>query len=118
MSHVDNWLLLPGIQLVMDGEDDTFTAVARLNHALAAADPGRGQTFRELSRESWGGQKYPETPVFGLAANHLAESVVLDAVAGAGWPEPWLGLLCLMRQHDEAWTVFRLDDLVAARSRR
>lgn len=113
MSHVDNWLLLPASQFSDDGKRSHRQAVEAVNAALLAADPERRQVFRPLAKESWGGAKYPETPVYGLAANHLPERHVLAAVARADWPEPHLGLLLLMRQEDEDWTVFRLADLVA-----
>jgi hypothetical protein len=115
MSHVDNWLLLPGHQIRMDREDDSSHAVEAVNAALVAYDPGRRQVFRELDPQSWGGAKYPETPVYGLAANHLPEVVVLAAVARADWPAPEQGYLMLMRQDDEAWTIFPLARIVSSK---
>ncbi len=106
MSIVDNWLLL--LPLMDDDPDGPIEAV---NQSLVEVDATGDQQFLELDPDSWGGTKFPERGVYGLAANFLDTHVVLKAVKSAPWTEPERGRLLLSQQENDDWQVWRLNDL-------
>jgi len=103
MSHVDNWLLLP---VFMEDND----AILAVNQKLLELDPIRKQRFRKLDGHSWGGSKFPETPVYGLACNYIPPDLVREAIRAAPWKRPEDALVMLKGQNDNAWTVWHLSD--------
>lgn len=86
MSHVDNWMLLLNL-----GEEK---GVSGVNAWLADCDP-RQQQFRLLDENGWGGTKVPEVDVYGMAANHLSQGDVLQAVAASDWDDPEMSSVAL-----------------------
>lgn len=101
MSHVDNWMLLLNL-----GEE---SGLSQVNDWLAKFDP-REQQFLLLDENSWGGTKVPEVEVYGMAANHLPLSSVLDAVKNEKWDDPEQSALVLSPQNG-GFRFWQLDNL-------
>jgi hypothetical protein len=105
MSHVNNWILLLEV-----GERH---GLGQVNNWLASVDP-RKQQFMMLDENSWGGTKVPEVDVYGMAANHLPTSHVLDAIREANWADPSMSALVLSPQEGgfRFWPLDKLPDII------
>lgn len=102
MSHVDNWMLLLNL-----GEEKGLSDV---NARLMQCDD-RQQQFRLLDEGSWGGTKVPEVEVYGMAANHVFQGDVLQAIADAEWDDPKMSSVALSPQ-EGGWKFWSIAEII------
>lgn len=100
MGNVTNWLLL------LELEEEP--AVAQVNQYLSKHAPHAEFC---LLKDGWGGRKWPEVDVWGMATDGIEDDIVFAAIRAADWNEPEASMVAYCTAED-SWKCQPMEALL------